>query len=90
GAAARSRKGLRPEGRAPIREGVELFAAAEGGAPIGRVTSGGFGPSVGGPVAMAALPADLAEGATVYAELRGKRMPVTVASLPFVKPTYKR
>ena len=85
-----TRRGLRPEGRAPIREGVGIFAAAEGGAPIGRVRSGGFGPSVGGPVAMAELPADLSEGATVFAELRGKRLPVTVAALPFIQPHYKR
>lgn len=85
-----SRRGLRPEGRAPIREGVQIFAEAEGGAPIGEVSSGGFGPSVGGPVAMARIPVDLTDGATVYAELRGKRMPVTVSALPFITPSYKR
>ena len=87
---ARSRKGLRPEGRAPIREGVEIFDAAEGGALLGKVCSGGFGPSVGGPIAMAILPADLAEGATVWAELRGKRVVVTLSPIPFHKPSYKR
>lgn len=85
-----TRRGLRPEGRAPIREGVMIFDAAEGGVPIGRVRSGGFGPSVQGPIAMAELPAALPEGATVYAELRGKRLPVAVAALPFVQPNYKR
>ena len=87
---AMTRRGLRPEGRAPIREGVEVFDAAEGGRRIGIVCSGGFGPTVGGPVAMAILPVDLAEGATVYAELRGKRLPVTLTALPFHKPSYKR
>jgi aminomethyltransferase len=87
---ARSRRGLRPEGRAPIREGVEIFDAAEGGASLGKVCSGGFGPSVGAPIAMAILPAGLAEGATVWAELRGKRLPVALAPLPFHKPSYKR
>lgn len=90
GRAVRTRRGLRPEGRAPIREGTPIFAAAEGGGAIGHVTSGGFGPSVGGPVAMATLPSDIAEGATVHAELRGRRVPATVVALPFVTPTYKR
>lgn len=85
-----TRRGLRPEGRAPIREGVQIFAEAEGGAPIGDVSSGSFGPSVGGPIAMARIPVNLADGATVFAELRGKRMPVTVTALPFITPSYKR
>ena len=89
GGAARTRRGLRPEGRAPIREGVEIFDAAEGGNLLGKVCSGGFGPSAGGPIAMAILPADLAEGASVWAELRGKRMAVTLSALPFHKPSYK-
>ena len=88
--AAQTRRGLRPEGRAPIREGVAIFATDNGGAAIGRVTSGGFGPSVGAPVAMAELPADLPEGTVVFAELRGKRLPVTIVSLPFHTPEYKR
>ncbi len=87
---ARSRLGLRPEGRAPIREGVAIFDAPEGGAELGTVCSGGFGPSVGGPVAMAILPAGLAPGATVWAELRGKRLPVTITPLPFHQPSYRR
>ncbi|MBV0890711.1 glycine cleavage system aminomethyltransferase GcvT [Paracoccus sp. Z118] len=90
GNAARSRRGLRPEGRAPIREGVVLFADAAGGEPIGTVSSGGFGPSLGGPMAMAILPADIPDGATIHAEQRGRRQPVTVVPTPFVKPTYKR
>lgn len=90
GRPATCRRGLRPEGRAPIREGVAIFADATGGEPIGEVSSGGFGPSVGGPVAMARLPAGIADGATLYAELRGKRIAVTVTSLPFITPSYKR
>lgn len=90
GGPAVTRRGLRPEGRAPIREGVAIFAEAAGGEAIGHVSSGGFGPSVGGPVAMARLPIDLPDGATVHAELRGKRIPVTVTALPFVTPSYKR
>lgn len=87
---ARLRMGLRPEGRAPIREGVAIFDAAKGGAQIGTVCSGGFGPSVGAPVAMAILPATLSPGDTVWAELRGKRLPVAVSPLPFHQPGYKR
>ena len=88
---ARRRVGLRPEGRAPMREGVELFAAQEGGAPVGRITSGGFGPTVGAPVAMGYLPADLsAPGTTIYGEVRGKRLPATVTALPFVPANFKR
>ena len=90
GHAARVRRGLIPEGRAPLREGVELFRTAESTHPVGRVTSGSFGPSFGGPVAMASLPADIPEGETVFAELRGKRVPARIAPMPFVKPTYKR
>lgn len=91
---ARIRRGLRPEGRAPIRQGVALFAtetgAETGGEPLAQVSSGGFGPSVGGPVAMALLPADIEPGAQVWAELRGRRVPVAVVPLPFVPPSYKR
>lgn len=87
----RRRVGLAPEGRAPMREGVALFAGPENSAPIGRITSGGFGPTVGGPVAMGYVPAAQAEpGTTVYGELRGKRLPVKVVALPFVTPGFKR
>jgi len=89
--ALRSRVGLRPEGRAPMREGVQLFADADGGDPVGHVTSGGFGPSVGGPVAMGYVPADLsAPGTLLYGEVRGKRLPVQVAALPFIPANFKR
>ncbi|MBB1490278.1 glycine cleavage system aminomethyltransferase GcvT [Paracoccus sp. MC1854] len=90
GKAAHIRRGLRPEGRAPMREGTPIYAGPEGGEPVGRITSGGFGPSAGVPIAMATLAAGIAEGTTVYAELRGKRLPATVAPMPFVQPTYKR
>ncbi len=88
--ASRRRVGLLPEGRAPIREGVEIFAE-EGGAVIGAVTSGGFGPSLGAPVAMGYVGTEFAApGTRLYASLRGKFAPVVVARPPFVKPTYKR
>ncbi len=85
------RVGLRPEGRAPMREGVQLFADADADNPIGEITSGGFGPTIGGPVAMGYLPTNLATtGTTVYGELRGKRLPLTVAPLPFTPANFKR
>lgn len=88
--AARKRVGLRPEGRAPMREGVQIYAEAEGGTPIGTITSGGFGPSIGAPMAMACLPSDLGEGATVYGQMRGKRLPAVIAPMPFNATRYKR
>lgn len=87
---ARRRMGLRPEGRAPMREGVEIFAGTEGGAAIGAITSGGFGPTIEAPMAMAYLPANTAEGATLYGELRGRRLPATVVPMPFRPAGYKR
>jgi aminomethyltransferase len=85
----RQRVGLRPEGRAPMREGVELFA--EDGTPVGRVTSGGFGPSVNAPIAMGYVARAHANlGTTLLGEVRGKRMPLTVVDLPFHSTSYKR
>ena len=89
--ASRRRVGLRPEGRAPVREGALLFADAASSEPIGKVTSGGFGPSLNAPVAMGYLPTSLAaNGTQVFAEVRGQRLPLQVAAMPFVPNTYKR
>lgn len=89
--ASRRRVGLRTEGRAPVREGALLFADDAGGEPIGKVTSGGFGPSLNAPVAMGYVPtASSALDTKLFAEVRGQRLPLTVAAMPFVKNTYKR
>ena len=89
--APRRRVGLRPEGRAPVREGAPLFQDAASSQQIGAVTSGGFGPSINAPVAMGYLPAShTAIGGLVFAELRGQRLPLRVAAMPFVPNTYKR
>jgi len=89
--ASRRRVGLRTEGRAPVREGALLFADSAGGEPIGKVTSGGFGPSLNAPVAMGYVPTTLSALDTkLFAEVRGQRLPLTVAAMPFVKNTYKR
>jgi aminomethyltransferase len=89
--APRHRVGLRPEGRAPVRAGAPLFAAEDTNVQIGTVTSGGFGPSLNAPIAMGYQPTALAvPGTTVFAELRGKRLPVAITRLPFIEPKYKR
>jgi len=88
---SRRRVGLKPEGKAPVRGHSKLFADAEGKTEIGEVTSGGFGPTVEGPVAMGYVPTDYTKpGTAIFAEVRGKYLPVTVAALPFITPTYKR
>ena len=85
----RLRVGLRPEGRAPMRDGTDLFA--EDATPIGRITSGGFGPSVGAPIAMGYVATAFgAPGIRLEGEVRGKRLPVTVSEMPFQTTTYKR
>jgi aminomethyltransferase len=89
--APRRRVGLRPEGRAPVREGAPLFADSASSEQIGAVTSGGFGPSINAPVAMGYLPSSqAASGGLVFAELRGQRLPLRIAPMPFVPNTYKR
>ena len=88
--APRRRVGLRPEGRAPVRALASLYAEMDTVAPLGSVTSGGFGPSLDAPIATGYLPTNLAApGARVFADLRGKRVPVTVTTLPFIVPKYK-
>lgn len=89
GGPKRLRVGLRPEGRAPMREGIALFSAD--GHPVGTVTSGGFGPSVEAPVAMGYVDAsNAAVGTSLLGEVRGKRLAVTVCDLPFFPTRYKR
>ncbi|EEW25633.1 glycine cleavage system aminomethyltransferase GcvT [Rhodobacter ferrooxidans] len=85
----RLRVGLRPEGRAPMREGTLLFDPD--GTPLGEVTSGGFGPSVEAPIAMGYVAAShAAPGTALLGEVRGKRLPAAVVPLPFQPTTYKR
>lgn len=87
---ARRRVGLLPEGRAPMRQGTPLFADATSPAAIGSITSGGFGPSVERPISMGYVARAHAEtGTRLFAELRGKRLPVTVSALPFTQANFK-
>lgn len=89
--APRKRVGLRPEGRAPMREGVDIYADETSDTPIGKITSGGFGPTVGGPVAMGYVTPDHAAVDTVvYGALRGKRLPLTITKMPFTPANFKR
>lgn len=82
------RVGIQPLERAPAREGTEISVAGE---VIGIVTSGGFGPSVGGPIAMGYVAAAHAEAGTkIDLMVRGKARAAEVATLPFVAHNYKR
>ncbi|KXV41412.1 glycine cleavage system protein T [Gluconobacter japonicus] len=88
---SRKRVGLMAEGRAPVRAGAKLFADAEGQKEIGVVTSGAFGPTVQAPVAMGYVATDYAGNDTaLFAELRGKFVPVHIRAMPFVAPGFKR
>lgn len=85
----RRRIGIRPDGRAPAREGTEILALL--GDKLGAVTSGGFGPSVNGPVAMGYVRASYAEpGKPVNLMVRGKALSASIAPLPFVPHRYVR
>ena len=89
--ASRRRVGLRPEGRAPVRGGAPLFCQEADGTSVGAVTSGGFGVSLGAPAAMGYVPIARARpGTRLFAEVRGKRLPIHVCELPFVTLHYRR
>ncbi len=86
---ARKRVGIRPDGRQPAREGTEILDAR--GRAIGRITSGGFGPTIEGPVAMGYVRSAEAEiGAEVGLVVRGKTLAGRIAKLPFVPQRYHR
>ena len=88
---ARCRVGLRPEGRAPMRAGTQIFGTEEGGEAVGHVTSGAYGPSIEAPMSMGYVAASHASvGTTLYGEVRGKRLPVRVAEMPFTPANFKR
>jgi len=87
--AARVRVGIRPEGRAPAREGTII--TTPDGREVGIVTSGGFGPTVNGPVAMGYVVKDVsAIGTDLHLIVRGKPLPAKVAAMPFAPHRYKR
>jgi aminomethyltransferase len=87
--AARLRVGLKPEGRQPARGHTAIHAPD--GAPIGEITSGGFGPSLGGPMAMGYVAREYATDATALdLMVRGKPLAARVAPMPFVPHRYAR
>lgn len=84
----RIRVGIKPEGRAPAREGTVI---EKDGKEIGVVTSGGFGPTIGGPIAMGYVPFEMREpGTAVDLMVRGKALPATITKLPFAPHRYRR
>jgi len=88
---ARCRVGLRSQDRTPVRGGTRLYRDENAQILVGHVTSGGFGPTVNAPVAMGYVVNTESEpGNTLFADVRGRRVPVAVSELPFVKPDYKR
>ncbi|WP_390583827.1 glycine cleavage system aminomethyltransferase GcvT [Erythrobacter sp. MTPC3] len=88
GTLARRRVGLLLDGRMPAREGAGVYL---GDQKVGDVTSGGFSPTLGRPVAMAYIDAQhAAEGTALECEVRGKRLPATVSPMPFVPHRYFR
>ncbi|MEP6444988.1 MAG: glycine cleavage system aminomethyltransferase GcvT [Hyphomicrobiales bacterium] len=87
--ASRKRVGIKPDGRAPARDGVEIQDTS--GNAIGTITSGGFGPSITAPIAMGYVPTDHAAiGTKLNLIVRGKALPATVVALPFVPNNFKR
>lgn len=89
GGSERIRVGLEVEGRMPVREGCDVMTAES--QLVGRVTSGGFAPSLGRPVAMALIDSRYASiGTALFAVVRGNRVPIKICALPFVPHHYRR
>ncbi len=81
------RVGIRPDGRAPARAGTEITDSS--GTVIGKITSGGFGPTAGGPVAMGYVPIEFAKADTeIGLSVRGKILPAKIAKMPIVPHNY--
>lgn len=86
---ATKRVGIRPDGRAPARDGTEI--ADKTGRIVGKITSGGFGPSLNAPIAMGYVESEFAaDGTEIDLMVRGKAMPARIAPMPFVPHRYKR
>lgn len=85
---ARKLVGFAVDGKMPVREGAPIFTGSD---QVGTITSGGFAPSVGAPIAMGYVAtAHIAVGTALEAEVRGKRVALTVAQLPFIPHHYHR
>ena len=89
--ASRRRVGIRPDGRAPMRRGTVLHSDQDKGMPIGEITSGGYGPTVGGPISIGYVGSGHGNaGALAYGEVRGRMLEARFRSLPFVGHRYIR
>ena len=89
GSLTRLRVGVKPEGKIIAREGVKIFS--KDGREIGSITSGTFGPSVNGPIAMGYVKFDFSKpGTSVLLEVRGKKYNANISELPFYKKSYVR
>lgn len=78
----KKRIGLVGEGKAPVREHTKLYD--ENDVEVGMVTSGGFGPSIGKPIAIAYVDAESIDSTRLFAEVRGKKLAMIVQKMPFV------
>ena len=88
GGAKRKRVGLKIDGRQPVREGAAVVVED---LTVGFVTSGGFGPALGAPIAVAYVPVALAaDGQRLQVEVRGRRLDATVVPMPFFPKSYVR
>ena len=89
GSLSRLRVGIKPEGKIIAREGVKIFS--EDGKEIGSITSGTFGPSVNGPIAMGYVKLNFSKpGTKVLLEVRGKKHEAKISEFPFYKKSYAR
>jgi len=89
GSLSRLRVGIKPEGKIIAREGVKVFS--DDGNEIGSITSGTFGPSVNGPIAMGYVKLNFSKpGTKVFLEVRGKKHEAIISKLPFYKKSYVR
>ena len=87
----KKRVGFLPQTRAPMREGVKIFATETSKEVIGKITSGGYGPTVGHPIAMGYIDSKyMKSNDDLYGELRSKRLPIKVSKMPFVPLNFKR
>ena len=81
--------GIKPEGRMPVRDGALI--EDESGTEVGKVTSGGLGPSLEKPIAIARVRIKSIDNKSkLFALVRGKKIPIEIVKLPFVKQNYFR
>ncbi len=85
------RVGLTPLGKAPLRQGCDLYSSSQSTEKIGYISSGGYSPSLKQPISMGFVSTEFGKAGTeIFADLRGKRVAANVRKLPFVINRYKR